>query len=63
MVGIAAAFSAGFTVALALSSILWYIWSKDLVEKIYTMKKQGFVPQFEFEQAKTHDPSDSVVEY
>ena len=56
-------FGLGWTLALALSSVLWYIWSKDLVEKIYTMKKQGFVPQYTFEQRSTIDPAEDVVEY
>lgn len=34
-----------------------------LTHMIYTMKRQGFVPQFEIEQASTPDPSNEVMEY
>ncbi len=36
---------------------------KDLVEIMYNMKKQGFVPQFEIQQKKPLNPASDVVEY
>ena len=57
-------------VGLAVGMFLGYLMSRRLIElntdlsnKIYMMKRQGFVPQFEFEQRKIHDPSDDVVEF
>jgi len=35
----------------------------DLVQTMIRMKKQGFVPQFEFEQPKPIDVSEGVVEF
>jgi hypothetical protein len=36
---------------------------KALVEIIYSMKRQGFVPQFEIKQRKPLNPASDVVEY
>lgn len=35
----------------------------ELTQHIVKMRKQGFVPQFEIEQAREVDPSEDVTEY
>lgn len=35
----------------------------ELVDKLYRMKLQGFVPQFEIEQPHSVDPSEEIREY
>lgn len=35
----------------------------ELIAQMIRMKKQGFVPQFEIEQAAPLDPSDDIREY
>lgn len=34
-----------------------------LVHTLTFMKRQGFVPQFDIEQPKVHDPADNVSEF
>ena len=36
---------------------------EELVEHILTMRKQGFVPQFEFDQVRQPDPSEDIMEF
>lgn len=48
-----------------------YIWGmkplwddyREAVDRMYRMKKQGFVPQFEIQQPAELDPSEGIVEY
>lgn len=35
----------------------------DSFDMLYRMKRQGFVPQFDIEQARAPDLTDGVVEY
>lgn len=36
---------------------------RPLVNQVLSMKKQGFVPQYEIEHRKEHDPSEGIREY
>jgi len=35
----------------------------SLVDKMYRMKKQGFVPQYHIKQRIENDPSEDIIEY
>lgn len=54
-----AAFLLGVVVGLVLHYITEY---KPLLQKYHSMRLQGFVPQFNIEQRRQHDPSQDIRE-
>lgn len=62
---------AGFFIGVAVASYLCYHWLysplfqyyESLVKDMQNMKRQGFVPQYEFKQKKELDLSENIVEY
>lgn len=67
-IGVYAAFlCVGIVTGIAIGYIIWHqpLWkeNRELVRHIIDMKKRGFVPQYEFEQRVTPDPSEDIVEY
>jgi hypothetical protein len=63
----ALAFLSGVVVGIVLHYLTEYkpLTAKydNLIQTMVGMKKQGFVPQFEFEQAKSVDVAEGVIEY
>lgn len=62
-----ATLSIGVVLGLTIGYIIGYkpLWDdyRRLVGHVIRMRKQGFVPQFEFEQPRKLDPSDGLTEY
>ena len=63
--------SAALLAGVVLGWSVCYFWvvretenrNDELVDHIVKMRKQGFVPQFEFDIQKEFDPSEEIHEY